>query len=167
MGKCRAFWWNVFYLFGPDGIAFYWQDVRNEERVLSRRKNGVGVVMVWGALTENCVSDLSILGGNQDSKRYVDILSNYLLPFAAKEFNSGWAFRQDNATINKSKLIKKWFPEHSLAVMDWAARSPDLDPIENISGILVRCVYADERQFATIRASPELETIAKIVISRQ
>ena len=34
--------------------------------------------------------------------------------------------------------------------MDWPSRSPDLNPIENLWGILVRAVYADGRQFSTV-----------------
>ena len=36
--------------------------------------------------------------------------------------------------------------------MKWPARSPDLNPIENIWGIMARDVYRSGRQFHTVEA---------------
>ncbi|KAG3095181.1 hypothetical protein PI125_g16317 [Phytophthora idaei] len=33
--------------------------------------------------------------------------------------------------------------------MEWPAKSPDLNPIENMWGVLARAVYANGRQFET------------------
>jgi len=37
--------------------------------------------------------------------------------------------------------------ENYLTVLDWPAKSPDLNPIENLWGIIVRHVYANGRQY--------------------
>jgi hypothetical protein len=34
--------------------------------------------------------------------------------------------------------------------MDWPPNSPDLNPIENVFGLLVKAVYAGNRQFLSI-----------------
>ena len=34
-----------------------------------------------------------------------------------------------------------------IKIMEWPARSPDLNPIENLWGILAKEVYQDGRQF--------------------
>ncbi|KAK1939243.1 Transposable element Tc3 transposase [Phytophthora citrophthora] len=39
--------------------------------------------------------------------------------------------------------------EEDVTTMTWPAKSPDLNPIENLWGILARAVYADGRQFQT------------------
>ena len=51
------------------------------------------------------------------------------------------------ASIHTSAHTKDWFAEHSVTVLDWAPKSPDLNPIENLWGQLSRAVYRDMRQF--------------------
>ena len=34
--------------------------------------------------------------------------------------------------------------------MWWPARSPDLNPVENIWGIIVRHIYADQKQYNSV-----------------
>ncbi|KAH9090499.1 hypothetical protein Ae201684P_014300 [Aphanomyces euteiches] len=40
-----------FNLDGPDGWQYYWHHLRHEEQMISRRQNGGGLVMIWGAFS--------------------------------------------------------------------------------------------------------------------
>ena len=40
-------------------------------------------------------------------------------------------FKQDNATIHTSKLMKDCFKTKNIEVLDCLTKSPDLNPIEN------------------------------------
>ncbi|ETV78810.1 hypothetical protein H257_07640 [Aphanomyces astaci] len=94
-------------------------------------------------------STLAILEGNQDSGAYAYTLSDHLFPYIDYHFRRECIFQHDNASIHASKETKEFLNEHNVHVMDWPAKSPDLNPIENIWGVLARAVYAHGRQFAS------------------
>lgn len=138
-----------FNLDGPDGFQYYWYDIRKEEQIFSKRHHGGGTVMVWAAFCRHGKSDLVILNGKQRSDNYIGTLNNHLLPFSDRFYKQNYIFQHDNASIHTSKKTKKWLEEQKIDVLEWPALSPDLNPIENIWGILVRRVYANGQQFTT------------------
>jgi transposase len=75
-------------------------------------------------------------------------------------FGPNWIFQQDNASIHTLGFTKNWFEANNDQVIEWASKSPDLNPIENLWRILVCFVYSNGRQFNSI---PELR--AKFVRS--
>ncbi len=49
----------------------------------------------------------------------------------------GWP-AQDLAPAHSAKSTNCWLNDHGVGVLDWPANSPDLNPIENIWGIVKR-----------------------------
>ncbi|CAF1088420.1 unnamed protein product [Rotaria magnacalcarata] len=62
---------------------------------------------------------------------------------------SDWIFQQNNAPIHRSKVNLTWFKSQRINVLPWPSLSHDLNPIENLWGILARMVYAEGKQFRT------------------
>ena len=139
-----------FNLDGPDGFRYYWRDLRKEEDIFSRRQNGGGSVMIWEAFSTCGQSEIAWLKGRQSAKDYMETLRGSLLPFASLAHPTGFVFQQDNASIHHSRLSMNWLDDNNVDVLDWAAVSTDLNPIENAWEMLARTVYDNGRQYHSV-----------------
>ena len=57
---------------------------------------------------------------------------------------------QDNESIHTSSEMKVGFDEQSVALLDHPANSPDLNSMENVWGHLVRMIYSNGKQYASV-----------------
>ncbi|CAK9796279.1 Transposable element Tc3 transposase [Anthophora plagiata] len=155
-----------FNLDGPDGYNSYWRDLRKEPRYFAKRNFGGGSLMVWGAFHTNGMLKLAFPSKKMNSDEYISILQNNLLPFLQENNTINWSFQQDNASIHTSRKVIAWFEENDINIIKWPACSPDQNPMENIWGIIVTKVYAENQQYpnvselknAIIKISNEIST---------
>ncbi len=96
-------------------------------------------VMVWGAMSSVGVGPLCFLRSKVNTAIYQEVLEHFMLPAADQLYgDADFIFQQDLAPANSAKATSTWFKDHGIPVLNWAANSPDLNPIENLWGIVKR-----------------------------
>lgn len=88
-------------------------------------------VMVWGGVWYHGRTELGIIRGNIDHRKYISILQKYLLP--SMPSSNRFLFMHDNAPAHKPIAVEKMLHDFGIRLLDpYPAHSPDFNPIEHV-----------------------------------
>ena len=139
-----------FNLDGPCGYSYYWRDLSKPDNQLkfSTRKYGGGGLLFWGAFSATKKVELVEVPTTLNSERYIETIDNALFKTKRSWVHSKLIFQQDNASCHVSKETKSYLKKKKkITLLDWPAQSPDLNPIENLWGIISRKIYSAGKQY--------------------
>lgn len=103
-------------------------------------------VKVWGCISAQGVGPLIKYSDTMDHTKLLKIFENELLPEYPKlrcsSTRSGpLLFQQDGAGWHRDHNVKMFFQKSNIVTVDWPPYSPDLNPLENIWGIMQDKLY--------------------------
>lgn len=89
------------------------------------RGGGGGSVHVWAGITQFNKTDLVILNGNVNARRYIDnVLRPVALPFLQQNYRRGnFIYQHDNAPAHSARLTVNFLATNRIPVLDWPSVS--------------------------------------------
>ena len=131
---------KFFRLDGPDN----WFSYSSNDRKLPKRnlrQQGGGGLMVHCVALSNGTFLLNYLTRCFNSKDYVTLLEENVMPFVKKHLKDHFIWQHDGASIHKSKITTAHLTEREIKILPWPAKSPDLNVVEKIWAWLVEDLY--------------------------
>lgn len=96
-------------------------------------------VMVWGGIWYNGRTELGIVDGKINYKKYIQILQQYLLP--SMPSSNHFLFQHDNAKPHQKIEVMLFLRDYAVRLLDpYPAHSPDFNPIEHVWSWMVQYV---------------------------
>ena len=79
---------------------------------------------------------ISFLEGSVNQNTYKTLLDENLIPFIQRNADKSFIFQQNGAPAHKAKNVLKFLDENNVELLDWAAQSPDLNPVKHVWAIM-------------------------------
>jgi len=132
-----------FSLDGPDGWAYYWWEQGRSipEDLFKVDSFGKRGIMVHLAMSVRGVLSVERLQCPVTGGSYAGFLEETLLPRVRSYHGDDFVFQQDNASPHTARVTRDLLEEEHVEQLSWPAFPPDLNPVENLWGLISREVY--------------------------
>ena len=171
-------WWYSICFSDSTQVQYFHSPIARNERVwaragekvrpLRKKRHHRKTLHTYGVLTKWGMVGPFFVSGSVTAHKYITQILPKLLEgitslFARKGDNSTWIFMQDGAGAHTADRTQRWLANSSYHFWDksmWPGKSPDLNPIEGMWGIL----QADVTPVEVEQPLPDEELRSRIVV---
>lgn len=115
------------HVYRPAGRRYDELYINNSDR------QGRFSISIWGWISYHDAGMCYRINGRLNSQVYIHILENVMLPSVQHVFpENDFIYQQDNCPVHTANAVSQWFQEHNIEVLQWVAKSADINPIENV-----------------------------------
>ena len=123
-------------VYRPRGTRFDEKYTNNSER------SGRFSVNVWAWLSYQGLGVCWVIEERFTALSYRNILENVMLPCVLEHFPThNFILQQDNCPVHNAGMVKEWFQQNNIETLLWPSKSPDINIMENVWGILTKKMY--------------------------
>lgn len=115
----------------------------NPQYTRKTNKSGRFSVNVWAWISRRGRGVCVVLEERLTAIVYRRVLEEALLPSVQPIFGENVYFQHDNSPVHRARTVQNFIEERGINVLPWASKSPDINPIENVWGQMVKTIYQE------------------------
>lgn len=133
---------KVFCLDGPQNW-FSYNGGKNDKQCRSLRQQGGGSLMCHCTTLPNGNFNIVMCPTILNSDTYMSLLEESILPYINRNMGNNFRLQQDNAPAHSARKVKEYLSDKRIEVLEWPAKSPDLNVVEKVWSWLADEVYQE------------------------
>ncbi|KAH8035617.1 hypothetical protein HPB51_007852 [Rhipicephalus microplus] len=137
--------WGKFVLSDKSTFSSRWDQERySPQYTQSVFASGRCSLSVWATMTREGLVPLILIDGNLSASSYSIIIERELLPYVLnRPFKDGcFVYQHDRSPIHTARSVKSLLEDLAVRTLEWPPVGVDLNPIENVWGLVKRRLAA-------------------------